>query len=54
MNDLYLGIMIADYNRTEDVSLEHICDWTSYCKHHSDMGAPQYVHVNVHSDYVYH
>jgi len=29
--------MIAEYKRTEYVSLEHICYWMSYCTHHSDM-----------------
>ena len=47
--NIYHGIMTADYNRT-DVSLEHICNWTSYYTHHSDMDAPQYVHVDVPSD----
>ena len=46
--------MDTDYNRTEDVSLEHICEWTSYCTDHSDMDAPQYVHVDLHSDDVRH
>ena len=46
--------MTADYNRTEDVSLEHICDWTSYCTHHSNMDVPQYVHADVQSDDVCH
>jgi hypothetical protein len=41
--------MDVDYNRTEDVSLEHISDWTSYCTRQSDMDAPQYVH-DVHSN----
>jgi len=44
--------MDADYNWTEYVSLEHVCDWTSYCKHHSDMDAPQYVHADELSDYL--
>ena len=43
--------MSADYNRTEDDSLKHFCDWTSFCIYHSDMDAPQYVHVDVPSDY---
>jgi hypothetical protein len=43
----YHGIIDADYNWTEYVSLKHVCDRTSYCTHHSDMDAPQYVHVDV-------
>jgi hypothetical protein len=39
--------MIADYNWTEYVFLEHSSDWTSYCTHHSDMDAPRYVYVDV-------
>jgi hypothetical protein len=46
----YHEIMIADYNRTEYVSLEHACDWMSYCRLHSDMDTPQYVYVDVLSD----
>jgi hypothetical protein len=42
--------MTADCNRTEDVSLEHICDWMSSCTHHSDMDAPQYVYTDVYSN----
>jgi hypothetical protein len=42
--------MSVDYNRTEDVSWEHFFYWMSYCTHHSDMDAPQYVHVDVLSD----
>jgi hypothetical protein len=44
--------MTADYNRTY-VSLEHIFDEMSYCTHHSDMDAPQYVQVDVPSGYLY-
>ena len=40
--------MDADYNRTGDVSLDHSYDWMSYCTHHSDKDAPQYVNVDVH------
>jgi len=40
--EIMIMIITADYNRT-DVSLEHIFDWTSYCKYHSHMNAPQYV-----------
>ena len=43
--------MIADYNRTEYVSLEHSCDWMTYCTHHSDMDGPHYAHTDVFSDY---
>jgi hypothetical protein len=43
--------MIYVYNRTEYVSLEHFCDCMSFCTHHSDMDAPQYVHVDVFSDF---
>jgi len=50
MNELYHGIMIADYNGTEYVSLQKICDGIPYCTHHSDMDAPQYVHVDASSD----
>jgi len=39
--------MIADYNRSEYVSLEHVCGWMSYCTHHSYMDAHQYVQVDV-------
>jgi len=46
--------MVADYNRREYVSLEHICDWMSYFTHNSDMDAPQYVHVDVLSDSLCH
>jgi hypothetical protein len=42
--------MDANYKWTEYVSLEHICDWTSYCTFHSDMDAPWSVHVDVPSD----
>jgi len=42
--------MVADYNRREYDSLEYICDWMPYFTHHSDMDAPQYVHVDVPSD----
>jgi len=42
--------MTADYNGTDNVSLEQICDWMSYCTHHSNMDAPQNVHVYVLSD----
>jgi len=41
--------MDADCNRTEYISLEHICDWTSYCTHHNDVDPSQYVHADVHS-----
>jgi len=53
----YHGIMIADYNRTEYASLEHIYEWMSYCTHHSDMDAletPWYVHLDVNSDFFWH
>ena len=40
MTYTYHRIMNADYNKTEDVSLEHICDWTSYCTHHNNMDVP--------------
>ena len=43
--------MMADY-KTEDVILEHFCDWMSYCTHHSDMDAPQYVHADVSLGYL--
>jgi len=43
---VYHGIIIAEYNRT-DVSLEHICDWMSYCTQHSDMDAPHYMPIDV-------
>jgi hypothetical protein len=33
----YHGVMIADYNGTEYVALEHISDGMSYCTHYSDM-----------------
>jgi 4-hydroxyphenylpyruvate dioxygenase-like putative hemolysin len=29
-----------------DVPLGHLSHWTFYYKHHSDMDAPQYVHVD--------
>jgi len=45
--------MGANYIWTEYVSLEHIYDWTSYCTHHSDMDAPQNVHVHVPSGNFY-
>jgi hypothetical protein len=44
--------MIADYNKTY-VSLDHICDRMSYCTHHTHMDAPQYVHVDVSSGYLF-
>jgi hypothetical protein len=44
--------MIADYNLA-DVSLEHVCDWTSSCTHHTHMDAPQYVGVDVPSGYLF-
>ena len=50
----YHGIIIAVYNRREDLSLEQFCDWMLYCTHQSDMDAPDYVHVDVHSDYFCH
>jgi hypothetical protein len=34
--------MDVGYNGT-DVSLDSTCDRKFYCKHHSDMAAPQYV-----------
>ena len=43
--------MDADYNRIEYVSLDHVCDWTSYYMHHSYMDALQYVYVDVLSSY---
>jgi hypothetical protein len=42
--------MDADNKSRGDVSLELVCHWTSYCTHHSDMDAPQYVHVDKFSD----
>jgi hypothetical protein len=51
MTYTYHAIMIAEYNRTH-VSLEHICDWMSYCTFHSDKDAPPYVHIDVPSYYV--
>jgi hypothetical protein len=52
MNDLYIyGIMGADYNRTEYVSLEYVCDETSYYTYHSNMDPSQYVHADVLSSY---
>jgi hypothetical protein len=42
--------MIVVYNRTEDVSWEHFCDWTFYYTHHNETDAPQYVHSDVSSD----
>ena len=39
--------MNADYNRTEDVSLEHICNWMSCCTRHNSMDVHQYVHADV-------
>jgi hypothetical protein len=44
--------MNADYSSTEDVSLGYICDWMSYCTHHSDMDARQYVQVDVPAHYL--
>ena len=46
--------MTAEYNRTEYVSLEYICDWMSYYTHHSDMDSLQCVRVDVTSDYFCH
>jgi hypothetical protein len=37
--------MDVGYNRTGDVSSEHVCEWTAYCTHHNDMYVPQCVHV---------
>jgi hypothetical protein len=51
MTYTYHGIMTADFNRTEDDSLEHICDWTSFCIYHNDMDVPQYVHADVPSEH---
>jgi hypothetical protein len=47
MTYTYHGIMDGDYNWKECVSLEYICDWTSYYTHHSNTDATQYVHVDV-------
>jgi hypothetical protein len=44
--------MDADYNGTGDVSLDEIFDWMSYCTHDSDMDAPQYVYIDVASEYL--
>jgi len=44
--------MVVDYNRTEYVSLDHVCEWMSYCTHHSGVDVPQYVHVDVPSAYL--
>jgi len=52
MTHTYQGIRIADYNGA-DTSLDHICDWMSYCIHHSKMDAPQYVHVDIPSVYMF-
>ena len=49
INHIYHGITVADYNRTEYVSLDDVCGWMLYCTHHSHMDAPQYVHVDVSS-----
>ena len=48
----YHGIMGADYNRREYVSLEHVSDWTSYCTHHSNTDAPHYGLADEPSDYL--
>jgi len=45
-------IMIADYNRTEYVSLEQFFDGMIYHTNHSDMDDLQYVPVDVPSDYM--
>jgi hypothetical protein len=38
--------MDAYYNMTKCASLVHVSDWTSYFKHHSDMGTTHHVHVD--------
>jgi hypothetical protein len=48
---IYHGIMDVDYNR-RDVSVEHFCDAMSYCKHQSDMNAPQYLHADAPPGYL--
>jgi len=53
MTYTYHGIMDADYNWTEYVSLEHVCDSTSYCTQRNDMDPSQNVHVDVLSSYIW-
>jgi len=46
-------ILDPDNNMRGDISLEHTCDWLSYCTHHTDMDDPQYVEDDAPSDYRY-
>ena len=50
MTSIYNMILDPDNNMRGDISLEHTCDWLSYCTHHTDMDDPQYVEDDAPSD----